>query len=46
MSGLIKDDGEIVCHYMHVSRGRSDSNFIESDLVLGVLLAIILFELF
>jgi len=31
MAGLIKDDREIVCHYVLIACGRSDSNIIEGD---------------
>ena len=46
MIGMIKDDRKIIRYYMLVSRGRANGNFIESDPVLGILLAVVLLELF
>ena len=45
MTGLIKDDGEIIRHYVLISRGRPNGNLIEGDPVLGVPLAVVLLEL-
>jgi len=45
MTGLIKDDGEIVCYYVLISSGQPNGDFIEGDPVLKVLLAVILLEL-
>ena len=45
MASLVKHDWEIVCHDVLVSCCRSDCDLIKSDLVFGVLLAIVLFKL-
>jgi hypothetical protein len=46
MTGLIKNNWKIISHYVFIARSWSDGDLIKCDLVLEVLLAIVLPELF
>jgi hypothetical protein len=43
---LIKDNWKIISHYMFIACGGPDSDLVERDPAFGVLLAVILPELF